>query len=282
VRWLVAGARGMLGQDMVVALERAGQQVTMSDRDELDITDPEAALEAVRGHDVVVNCAAWTAVDDAETREGDAFAVNAVGAATLARAAARHGARLVQVSTDYVFGGDADVPYPEDAPLRPQSAYGRTKAAGEWAVAVEAPDHLIVRTAWLYGAGGSCFPKTIARLVRERGGVDVIDDQLGQPTWTADLADLIVRLVTSGVPSGTYHGTSSGVTSWYELARAVAGSIGFDPDVVRPTSSAAFSSLAPRPAYSALGHGQLLAAGVEPIGDWQARWAAAAPTVLLP
>ena len=272
----------MLGQDMVVALERAGQRLTVSDRDELDITDPRAASDAVRGHDVVVNCAAWTAVDDAEARESDAFSVNAVGAATLARAATRHGARIVQVSTDYVFGGDADEPYSEDAPLRPRSAYGRTKAAGEWAVAVEAPDHLIVRTAWLYGAGGSCFPRTIARLLRERGGVDVIDDQLGQPTWTADLADLIVRLVSAEAPSGTYHGTSSGVTSWHQLARAVAGSLGLDPDVVRPTSSAAFASAAPRPAYSALGHERLAASGIEPIGDWRERWAVAAPTVLAP
>ncbi|MGV8977992.1 MAG: dTDP-4-dehydrorhamnose reductase [Cellulomonas sp.] len=280
MRWLVAGARGMLGQDMVGVLERAGHDVTATDRDVLDIADGAQVLEAVRGHDIVVNCAAWTAVDDAELHESEAFVVNAVGAARLARAAAQHGVRLVQISTDYVFSGDGAVPYEESSPLGPRSAYGRTKAAGEWAVAAECADHLIVRTAWLYGAGGRCFPKTIARLARERDHLDVVDDQVGQPTWTMDLADLVLRLVRAEAPSGTYHGTSTGETSWFDFARAVVSVAGLDPEMIRSSSSAAASGPAPRPAYSALGHEALVRVGVAPIGDWTTRWEVAASTVL--
>ena len=280
MRWWVAGAQGMLGQDMVGVLERAGQEVTATDRDVLDITDGAQVLDAVRGHHVVVNCAAWTAVDDAETHEPGAFDINAIGAARLARAAAHHGARLVQISTDYVFPGDASTPYAEPAPLGPRSAYGRTKAAGEWAVAAEGADHLIVRTAWLYGAGGHCFPKTIARIARERDHLDVVDDQIGQPTWTMDLADLVLRLIRAQAPSGIYHGTSTGETSWFEFARAVVGAAGLDRTMIRRTTSESAPGAAPRPAYSALGHDALRRAGVEPIGDWLGRWTTAAPHVL--
>ncbi|WP_273654158.1 dTDP-4-dehydrorhamnose reductase [Cellulomonas fimi] len=280
MRWLVTGAHGMLGQDLVALLRERGEDVTAADREHVDITDAAAVDAAVAGVDVVVNCAAWTAVDDAETSEGAAFTVNAVGAERLAAAAGRHGARLVQISTDYVFDGHADTPYAEDAEVAPRSAYGRTKAAGEWAVRAGAPDHLVVRTAWLYGAGGPCFPKTIARVARERGGLDVVDDQVGQPTWTVDLAALVVRLVDAGAPAGVYHGTSSGRTSWHGFAQAIVGAAGMDPQIVRPTTSEAFERPAPRPAYSVLGHDALRAAGVEPIGDWAERWEQAAPSVL--
>lgn len=264
----------MLGHDVVAAL--AGDEVVSVDRDEIDIVDPAAVARLVRDVDVVVNCAAYTAVDAAETDEATAFAVNAVGPANLARAARATGARMVQVSTDYVFGGDASAPYPASAPLAPRSAYGRTKAAGEWAVRSEAPDHLIVRTAWLYGAHGSCFPKTIARVARQNGGIDVVQDQVGQPTWTVDLAGLIVRLVRSGAPSGTYHGTSEGRTTWYDFARAVVAAAGLAPEIVRPTTSTDFVRAAARPAFSVLGHDELTAAGVAPIGRWDERWAVAA------
>jgi dTDP-4-dehydrorhamnose reductase len=278
-RWLVAGAHGMLGQDLVELLRSRGSNVVGADRAELDVTDAAVAREGVRGFDVVVNCAAWTAVDDAESREADAFAVNAIGAANLARAAAAAGARLVHVSTDYVFDGAATDPYAEDAPVSPRSAYGRTKAAGEWAVRAEAPDHLIVRTAWLYGARGPCFPKTMARLAAERERLTVVDDQVGQPTWTRDLADLMVRLVDAGSPAGTYHGTSSGRTSWFGFTQRIVASAGLDTPV-EPTTSEAFVRPAPRPAYSVLGHDALHAAGVAPIGDWAERWDAAAGEVL--
>ncbi|MFP5346586.1 MAG: dTDP-4-dehydrorhamnose reductase [Actinomycetes bacterium] len=280
MRWLVTGAGGMLGRDVVSRLAAEGHVVTAATRGDLDVTDPAACADAVRGHDVVVNCAAWTAVDDAETQEAAAFDVNAVAAANVARAAAEARARLAHVSTDYVFDGAATSPYREDAPMAPRSAYGRTKAAGEWAVRAEWDDVLVVRTAWLYGTHGRCFPKTIAGAAATRDHLDVVDDQVGQPTWTVDVADLLVRLVEAGVPAGTYHGTSSGQVSWCGFAREVVAAAGLDPDMVRPTTSDAFPRPAPRPAYSVLGHDALGAAGVEPIGPWQERWAAAAPSVL--
>lgn len=270
----------MLGQDLVSALAERGHTVDGSDRDTLDITDLESATRGLVGYDVVVNCAAWTAVDDAETQEAAAFTVNAVGPANLARAARAAGARLVQVSTDYVFAGDATEPYAEDAPTAPKSAYGRTKGAGEWAVRAETDDYLVVRTAWLYGARGACFPKTMVKLLSGRDTLSVVDDQVGQPTWTVDLADLVIRLVEAKAPSGTYHGTSTGQTSWRGFAQAAVASAGLDAEAILATTSADFVRPAPRPSYSVLGHDALTAIGVAPIGDWAERWAAAAPSVL--
>ena len=282
-RWLVVGAAGMLGTDLMARLRDDATSSSVEavgvGRADLDVTDAEATVAAVRGFDVVVNCAACTAVDDAEAHEGAAFRVNATGAANLARAAHAAGARLVQVSTDYVFDGAATAPYGEDAPLAPVSAYGRTKAAGEWAVRAQAPDHLIVRTAWLYGAHGGCFPKTMSRLGAEKDRLAVVDDQVGQPTWTRDLADLIVRLVEAGAPAGTYHGTASGQTSWFGFTRRILASAGLTTPL-EPTTSDAFVRPAPRPAFSVLGHDALHADGVAPIGDWAERWDTAAAEVL--
>jgi len=247
---------------------RGAHEVTAVDRDVLDIIDPDACLEAVAGHDFVVNVAAWTAVDDAETHEAQAFAVNAVGAANLARACSVARARMVQVSTDYVFAGDATSPYAEDAPLAPRSAYGRTKAAGEWAVQALCPQSWIVRTAWLYGAHGPNFVKTMARLAAERDTVSVVDDQRGQPTWTVDLAAAIVRLVGADAPFGTYHGTSAGETTWYGFARAIFAGLGLDPERVKATTSDAFPLPAPRPAYSVLGHEAWRGAALDPLPSW--------------
>lgn len=284
MRWLVTGAAGMLGTDLLAVLAGAGvDDVTAVDRPELDITDAAAVDAAVTGYDVVANVAAWTAVDAAEEREADAFAVNAVGPANLARACANSGARMVQISTDYVFSGDADKPYPEDAPIAPRSAYGRTKAAGEWAVRAELPGrHWILRTAWLYGVAGPNFVATMARLERERETIDVVDDQRGQPTWSRDLATRIVAVVGAQAPSGTYHATSSGETTWYGLARAVFAHRGADPDRVRPTTSEAFVRPAPRPAYSVLGHDAWAAAGLPPLRPWDEALADAVISGLLP
>ncbi len=229
VRWLVTGSAGMLGTDLVAVLRERDEDVTALTRADLDLQDLAAVAHAVEDHDVVVNCAAWTAVDDAEEQEDAALEVNAVVPDILARAVAESSGRLVQVSTDYVFDGAATTPYDEDATIAPASAYGRTKAAGEEAVRAALPGrHYVVRTAWLYGAHGSCFPKTMARLVRERGSVSVVDDQVGQPTWTVDVADLIVRLVQADAAPGSYHATSSGQCSWFDLARAVVASAGLD------------------------------------------------------
>jgi dTDP-4-dehydrorhamnose reductase len=272
---LLTGARGLLAHDVLEVWSERGHSVVGLGHEDLDITSAEQVRRALdQSYDVIVNCAAWTDVDEAEAHEADAFAVNALGAGILARAAAERGTRLVHLSTDYVFDGRADHPYTTDAPLRPTGAYGRTKAAGELAVRAEAPeDHLIVRTAWLYGTGGPCFPRTVQRLLGERGAVSVVDDQRGQPTWARDVADLIERLVAAQAPAGTYHATSSGETTWFDFAREILADMG--PEAVRPTTSATFPRPAARPAYSVLSHRSLHDAGITPIGHWRQRWRAA-------
>ena len=266
-RILIAGANGMLGADLQRVF--ADREVTALGRAELDVTDAAACLDAVRGHEVVVNAAAYTKVDDAETHEAEAYAVNATGAANLAAAAREHGARFVQVSTDYVFRGDATAPYPEDTPRDPLSAYGRTKAEGE-RLALEAyPEGtFIVRTAWLYGKDGPNFARTMAMLAASKPEVQVVTDQLGQPTYSADLAQQIRRLLEADAPAGIYHGTNAGEVSWHGFAREIFRLVGRDPQVVHETDSSAFVRPAPRPAYSVLGHEAWSAIGVEPMRPW--------------
>jgi dTDP-4-dehydrorhamnose reductase len=266
--YLVTGAGGMLGTDLLAALD--GRDATGLTRAQLDITDAAAVDAAVEGFDVVVNAAGYTKVDDAETHEADARAINADGAANLARAAARHGARLVQVSTDYVFDGSATAPYAENAPINPVSAYGRTKAEGErLALSLNRDGTLVVRTAWLYGQHGPNFAATMLRLARERDTVDVVTDQLGQPTWTSDLAGWILALLDAHAEPGIYHATSSGQASWFDFAKAVFELGGHDPDRVKPTESARFVRPAPRPTYSVLGHDAWGRTGLPPLRDWK-------------
>jgi len=267
-RTLITGAAGMLGRDLQLALQ--GRDVTALGRADLDITDPDAVDAAVAGHDVVINSAAYTKVDDAETHESDAAAVNATGPRLLAEAAVRHGAKLVTISTDYVFDGNGTAPYAEDAPTDPLNAYGRTKAEGEAHVRRIAPDSsYIVRTAWIYGAHGPNFAATMLRLAQTHDTVSVVTDQVGQPTWTGDLAARIVELVDADAPAGIYHGTNSGQGSWYDFTKAIFAENGLDPDRVLPTDSAAFVRPAPRPAYSVLGHDGWSRAGLAPLRDWR-------------
>ncbi|GAA2230674.1 MULTISPECIES: dTDP-4-dehydrorhamnose reductase [Kitasatospora] len=268
-RWLVTGAGGMLGRDLLDVL--SGEQVTAPDRAALDITDAEAVRAAVAGHDVVVNCAAWTDVDGAESAEDAATAVNGTAVGHLARACAERGARLLQVSTDYVLPGDASRPYTEDAATGPVNAYGRSKLVGEHAVARLLPEAgYIVRTAWLYGEHGRNFVATMLSLAARQETVQVVDDQYGQPTWSYQLALRLAELGRSrSAPPGVYHGTASGRASWFELARAAFELAGLDPERVRPTDSAAFRRPAARPGYSVLGHARWSAAGLPPLPHWR-------------
>jgi len=272
----------MLGHDLVSLLRRDGARVTGLARRDLDVTDAAAIEDAfARARpDVVVNCAAWTAVDDAETHEAEALTVNGRGPASLAAACASSGARLVQVSTDYVFDGTARQPYPEDAVPAPQTAYGRTKLAGEEAVLGQLGDAgYVVRTAWLYGAAGPNFVRTMIRLERLRPGVAVVDDQYGQPTWTADVASQIVALIQSAAAPGVYHATSSGQTTWCGLAREVFRLVGADPARVGPITSEMLDRPTPRPGYSVLGHERWAKAGLAPIGDWKVSLSRAFPVL---
>jgi dTDP-4-dehydrorhamnose reductase len=276
---LVTGAGGQLGADLLRVLSGVdGLRPIGVTRRELDITDPaavDAALAAVLP-DVVLNAAGYTAVDAAESDEDKAHLVNAVAPGFLATACARSGARLVHVSTDYVFAGDATAPYEVDTPTGPKSAYGRTKLAGEQAVRSALPEaSWVVRTAWVYGETGGNFVKTIVRLERSHRTLDVVDDQRGAPTWSRDLARGLADLArvlagpAAGPAPGVYHCTNAGDTTWCGLARAVFAEIGADPDRIRPTSTDRFPRPAPRPAYSVLSDAAWRAAGLTLLPHWR-------------
>lgn len=277
MRVLVTGSRGQLGSEFVTLLgERieAGSDdaVLGVDMPGIDITEPGsvASVFSLFEPDVVINCAAWTAVDAAEEDEAAALKVNGDGPRVLAEACREHGAWLVQISTDYVFDGNATSPYAEDATPDPQGAYGRTKLAGELAVQSVLPDaHYLVRTAWLYGVNGSNFVKTMLKLEGERDTVSVVTDQVGQPTYARDLARQILALLDARPPAGTFHGTNSGAVSWFEFTQEIFRLAGADPARVLPTDSATFVRPAPRPAYSVLGHDRWTAVGLTPMRAWQ-------------
>lgn len=273
-RLLIVGAGGMLGRELAGLLRAAGREPAALGRAELDLTDAGAVKEAVAGYDVVFNASAWTDVDGAEEHEDEAAAINGTAVRNLAEACADGGAKLLHVSTDYVFPGDATDPIREDAATSPINAYGRTKLLGEQAVLELLPETgYVVRTAWLYGPYGKNFVATILNAATQREQLDVVDDQRGQPTSTAALGRRLVELADAAhrgeAPAGVYHGTCSGETTWFGLARAAFELTGLDPERVRPTTSEKFPRPAPRPAYSVLGHERWAAAGLGPMPDWR-------------
>jgi dTDP-4-dehydrorhamnose reductase len=271
----------MLGRDVAAVLSaEPGTRITAAARTQLDITDADAVLAAVAMHDVIVNAAAWTNVDGAEADEASAAAVNAKGVENLAAACAKSGSVLVHISTDYVFSGEAVTAYPEDAPLAPANAYGRTKAAGEVAVHALAPENgYVVRTAWLYGEHGRNFVATILAAAARGEPLKVVNDAVGQPTWSRALARQLVALgqaaVTGKAPPGVYHGTAAGRTTWYGLARAVLELSGLDPGLVSPVGSDAFPRPARRPAFSVLDHKCWARTPIAPLPHWHSMLAEA-------
>ncbi|GAA4808567.1 dTDP-4-dehydrorhamnose reductase [Tomitella cavernea] len=301
-RILIAGAAGQLGSALLSEWRgRTGPHAGRFDAvgvgsSEMDITDPAAVRAAVMRFRprVVVNCAAYTAVDAAEADEPAAHAVNAAGAGNLARACADAGCGLVHLSTDYVFSGEGCAGaggYEPDDPVGPRTAYGRSKAAGELAVRSAHPAAVVVRTAWVYtGAarqGGGDFVATMRRLEAERESVDVVDDQCGSPTYARDLARGIAELVAVLAvrqtapdawprPAGrTLHATGGGAATWYEVARAVFEELGADPDRVRACRTEDMPRPAPRPRYSVLSGGSWADAGLTPLRHWRPALAAA-------
>ncbi len=253
MRILITGAGGMLGRDVQRAAEAGGHEPIAVPRSSLDICDPAALARAVgaAAPDAVVNCAAWTDVDGAEARFEDALAVNGAAAGHVAAAAAAAGAWTIHVSTDYVFDGSKREPYVESDPVGPASAYGRSKLAGEEAVAGAAPGrHTVVRSSWLFGAHGRCFPKTILRLAGERDQLSVVADQIGCPTFTGHLAAALVEIAETPRP-GILHVAAAGACSWYEFAAAIVAAAGSRCEV-RPISTAEYPTPARRPAYSVL------------------------------
>lgn len=253
MRLLITGAAGMLGQRVSEVAEQSGHEVVGIDRQDVDITDARAISTIVRDErpDAVVNCAAYTDVDGAESDAPLAQRVNGAGAGNVAAAAAAHGARIVHVSTDYVFDGARQEPWLESDPVGPLSIYGRSKLIGERTVAAGNPDHAIVRSAWLFGRGGRNFPDTMLRLAAERDSVAVVTDQVGCPTWTGHLAPALLQLAQ--LPTrGIFHVAGAGSCSWFELAKEVFAQAGVEIDV-QPTTTAELGLPAARPAWSVLG-----------------------------
>jgi dTDP-4-dehydrorhamnose reductase len=253
MRFAITGAAGMLGQDLVSAVRAAGHDPVGFSRAELDITNLTASADALRDArpDVVINCAAWTDVDGAERDEDSAFVINGAGAGNVARAAATCGAWTIHISSDYVFDGAKGSPYVESDPVGPLSSYGRSKLAGERAVALEAPaSHTIVRSSWLFGGGGPCFPATIRRLAGERDELSVVDDQVGCPTFTGHLAAALVQTALDP-PVGVLHMAGGDSCSWYEFAREIVATARVSCEV-RPCTTADMPRPATRPAYSVL------------------------------
>jgi dTDP-4-dehydrorhamnose reductase len=286
---LITGGHGQLGSDVTAIAEQRGGLVRAPRSAELDITDSKAVHEAVADlmatalandlQPIMINTAAYTAVDAAESEESRALLLNMVGPAGLASASFEYGVPLVHVSTDYVFRGDATKPYEPDDPTGPRSAYGRTKLAGEKAVRESGAKAWVVRTAWVYGATGGNFVKTIARKARQGEHLSVVDDQLGSPTYAADLAAGLMALVDlivagRGPEQRTLHYVGAGETTWFGFAQAIFEALGADLAHLSPCATADFPRPAHRPAYSVLSNAAWVAAGLPAPRDWRAALAA--------
>ena len=270
MRMVITGAGGQVGRFLAGEAALRGYEVHALTRRDCDITDAAAALHHVRAGDVVVNCAALTNVDDAESDPVGAHAINAVGPANLAEACARVGARLVHLSTDYVFSGDDARPYEVGDRTGPLSVYGRSKLDGELAVHAVLPDAHVVRTSWVYtGGGGTDFVAVMRRLAGTDRVIDVVDDQTGSPTYAKDLVAALLQIAGGGVDAPVLHVTNAGSASRFEQARAVFEEVGADPDRVRPVGTAAVPRPARRPVFSALSMADSVRAGLTPLRPWR-------------
>lgn len=269
MRTLVTGAWGMLARATTPLLD--AKDTLLTDKADLDIADAAAVMAQVRDFkpERILHLAAYTAVDAAETDPEGAREVNALGTENVARAAAEVGAQLVLMSTDYVFDGSLRRPLREDDPTGPASAYGKTKLEGEKLAKAACPKTLVVRTSWLFGEGGPNFVDTIAARLRRDEAVSVVDDQVGRPTWTEDLAPAILDLADRA-GAGVFHLSNGGEpASWYEVARRIATCVGADPGHVTPTTTEALARPAPRPAYSVLDCSKAQELGIGPLPDWR-------------
>jgi dTDP-4-dehydrorhamnose reductase len=282
--WLVTGGSGQLGIAVSQELGERGLLFNACSSRDLNITHGQIVQDFVSdlSPKVIINCAAWTDVDGAETDELEASRVNVDGAENLAIAAKNCGAKLIHVSTDYVFSGESNTPRQVDDRISPQSTYGRTKAAGESRVLESYPENSsIVRTAWLYSPWGKNFAKTMTRLaIIGDGDVRVVNDQIGQPTSATDLAKQLVELGLSSSPAGTYHSTNSGVATWFEFAQEIFKLAGADTNRVVPVSSSEYPRPAKRPSYSVLSHESWTKTSVKPMRDWRIALEEAMPAII--
>ena len=268
MRVVITGARGMLAQDLARKFSTAHEVVPLS-KSEMDVTSESRVRTRMDqiGPDVILHAAAFTRVDDAEINREKSFQINVQGTRNVAVAAAECRASLLYYSTDYVFSGHRSIPYQESDPPAPINYYGFTKLQGEREIQSLCPAHLIIRTSWLFGSGGKNFVCTIARAAREKIELEVVEDQLGKPTWTSDLAQISLGLVEDG-RRGLYHVTNSGQCSWFEFARQIVSELGL-PCQVRPVSAERFPRTASRPGYSVLDNTALRRDGYPELRSWR-------------
>jgi dTDP-4-dehydrorhamnose reductase len=282
--WLITGGLGQLGIAVSEELERQGIPFYAWSTKDLDITQSSTVSAAIEkmSPKVIVNCAAWTDVDGAESHEADAYRVNRDGAENLAIAAKLCNSKFIHVSTDYVFSGQNETPWEVDDEINPQSAYGRTKAEGEKrTIEVYPESSSIVRTAWLYSPWGKNFAKTMTKLaIKGDGEVRVVNDQVGQPTSAIDLAHQLVELGLSTSPAGIYHGTNSGRTTWFEFSQEIFKLAGADIGRVTPVSSSEYLRPAKRPSFSVLSHDAWAKTSIKPMRDWLIALAGAMPSII--
>ena len=271
--WLITGGSGQLGIAISKELRERGVNFSSWSSIELDITKRALVDLAIARYspEVIVNCAAWTDVDGAESEEGKAGLVNSLGAENVAIAARNCGAKLVHISTDYVFSGQGNTPWSVNSEKLPSTAYGRTKAEGENRILKHYSENsYVLRTAWLYSPWGKNFAKTMIHLaVKNNLDVEVVSDQVGQPTSSFDLAKQIVNLVESNSPLGIYHGTNSGSASWFEFAQSLFEMVGADLRRVVPVESSRFPRPAMRPRYSVLDHQEWTKTSISEMQNWK-------------
>jgi len=282
--WFITGGSGQLGIAVSDELGRRGILFRAWGSQDLDISKGPIVRDVVSqlSPAVIINCAAWTDVDGAESNEPQASRVNRDGAENIAMAAKHCGAKLIHLSTDYVFSGEGKTPWQVDDRIDPQSAYGRTKAEGESRVLATYPENSsIIRTAWLYSPWGKNFAKTMTRFaLNSQGEVRVVNDQMGQPTSAVDLAKQLAELGLSNSPAGIYHGTNSGKATWFEFAREIFKFAGADVSRVVPVSSSEYLRPAKRPAYSVLSHDAWVNTSVKPMRDWRIALEEALPAII--
>ncbi len=284
MKWLITGASGQLGLALQEELTKLGKEFVAASSSDLDITKPlivDQVVDLIKPT-VVVNTAAWTDVDLAETNKSAAYSVNSLGPQNLAHASKKVGARMVQISTDYVFSGQGSVPWTENAPHDPKSVYGSTKSDGERFVLTNLPSmSYVVRTAWLYSSKGKNFVKTMTNLaLNSKSEARVVNDQVGQPTYSTDLARQIVALVLSKSQAGIYHATNSGKATWFDFAQEIFLLAGADISRVIPVSTSEFPRPAKRPTYSVLGHDAWASTSVPAMRDWKIALKEAMPQVI--
>lgn len=279
MRFAVVGDKGMFGAEIKARLQSQRLEAAGFNRANLDLDADAEEIAAVIGEvDFVVNAVAYTAVDKAESEPDAAEYTNGLIAGKLANAAKLVGAKVMHISTDYVFDGLATQPYKLSDQINPQSAYGRSKALGEKLVAESGADYSIFRTAWLYGEFGRCFPKVIAGLLADRESIKVVSDQIGAPTWTRDLADVVIDHAVNRRDEKLVHAVASGQGSWFDFANEIKGSAkGFAGKSVEGISTEEYLTPAKRPAWSVLDNSETK--GVI-IGDWRERWKVAAPLII--